>query len=166
MKLQDGAFVIRSGAALITGVLAAIAAFQASVAGRSRAWLLLPAPSLVVWMAGVGYGCLSHWIALPSSSPGSVLIGELGCLETVVLTSSPLSLLLLILLRHAGSVSPTATAALGALAVAALSAAALSVLHNIDATVLALTWNYGMVGLLVAFGAAAGRAAFSLVSWR
>jgi hypothetical protein len=64
LKLQQPVFVISIAAALTTGILAAIASFTASIPGRSRKWLLLPAPALVVWIATVSYGCLTNWISI------------------------------------------------------------------------------------------------------
>ncbi len=57
LKLEQSVFVASVAAALLTGVLAAVAAFVASVPGRSQWWLLLPLPALVGWFATIGYGC-------------------------------------------------------------------------------------------------------------
>jgi hypothetical protein len=43
------------GSAATTG-LAALAAFQLSVPGRSRAWALLPIPAALIWIAATGWG--------------------------------------------------------------------------------------------------------------
>ncbi|MGE4167918.1 MAG: NrsF family protein, partial [Xanthobacteraceae bacterium] len=50
VHLQQSGFVMSLGGALLTGVLAAIAAFMLSLPDRSRLWVLLPAPSLVFWL--------------------------------------------------------------------------------------------------------------------
>ena len=47
-RLHDRTFTVSIVASLLTGVLAAIAAFQISLPDRSRRWLLLPLPALVV----------------------------------------------------------------------------------------------------------------------
>ena len=46
LKLQRPVFVTSVAAAIVTGILAAAAAFTASVPGRSCRWLLLPLPAL------------------------------------------------------------------------------------------------------------------------
>jgi len=58
-RLQQPVFVLAMIAALCTGILAAIASFQISLPDRSRLWLLLPVPTLAVWVSTVGYGCLT-----------------------------------------------------------------------------------------------------------
>jgi hypothetical protein len=60
--------------------------------------LLLPLPTLLVWVSGIGYGCLAYWVPL---TPGSVTLGDnLRCLPTIVLTSLPLSFLSIVMLRR------------------------------------------------------------------
>lgn len=146
-KLQEPAFLVQLGAAWLTGAMATVAAFEASVPDRSRAWLVLPLPSLGLWLSGVGYGCLANWSA---ATPDGMMPGEsLRCLETIVLTSLPLSLLLWLMLGRARPLRPIPTAWLGGLAVAAFAAAALALLHEIDATILVLLWNFGPMLVLV-----------------
>ena len=153
--LSEPAFVLCLGASLATGVLAAIAAFLASVPGRSRAWLLLPLPALLVWMSTVGYGCLVNWVDL---APGaSVLSVESSCFAMLVLAGLPLSLVLLILLRHAARLAPAPVGVLGGLAVAGVTASALSLFHAHDASAIVLMWNLGLALLLAALGGALGR---------
>ena len=155
MRLAQPEFVRGIAGALATGVLAAIAAFLASVPGRSRAWLLLPLPALLVWTATLGYGCLSNWVSL---APGSLPFGdEAGCFALLALTGVPLSLVMLIMLRHAARLAPTAVGILGGLAVAGMTATVLSLFHAHDASVLVLAWNLGTALLLVALGGLFGR---------
>ena len=66
-RLREPGFAINAFAALLTGALSAVAAFVLSVPGRSRLWLLLPAPALAVWLGSVGAQCLTHWVGLDSS---------------------------------------------------------------------------------------------------
>ncbi len=49
-----------------------------------------------------------------------------------------------------------------ALAVAAIAATALSLFHDIDATIMILMWNIGVAAVLVAAGGAYGRI---LLAW-
>jgi hypothetical protein len=55
-RLTQTTFAVSIAAALATGVLAAVAAFAISIPDRPRWWLLLPAPTLIVWIATIGYG--------------------------------------------------------------------------------------------------------------
>jgi hypothetical protein len=142
------------GGALATGVLAAIAAFVVSVPGRSRAWLLLPLPGALLWALAIGEGC-SDWVGLPQGGafPGE----EAGCVAILVLISTPLALAMLIMLRHAARIAPAAIGTLNGLAVAGLTATALSFFHAHEASAQILAWNLGVALLLVALGRVFGR---------
>ena len=164
LRLRQPEFVIGVAASLATGVLAAIASFLLSIPDRSRAWLLLPLPALFVWVSTLGYGCLINWVSL---QPGSLPFGEeAGCFALLVLTGVPLSLAMLIMLRHAALLAPTRVAISGGLAVAAVTATALSIFHNHDASAIILIWNFGTAVLLVALGGAFGSRMFSWVAQR
>ena len=164
LRLRQPEFVIGVAASLATGVLAAIASFLLSIPDRSRAWLLLPLPALFVWVSTIGYGCLINWVSL---QPGSLPFGEeAGCFALLVLTGVPLSLAMLIMLRHAALLAPTRVAISGGLAVAAVTATALSIFHNHDASAIILIWNFGTAVLLVALGGAFGSRMFSWVAQR
>ncbi|KUM25596.1 hypothetical protein AU467_25850 [Mesorhizobium loti] len=154
-RLGDPVFVVSMIASLLTGVLAAIAAFLVSLPDRSRLWLLLPAPALVLWLSNIGYQCLYRWVDL---SPDGISFGETArCFATLVLTSLPLSLAMMMMLRYAALLRPTATSVMGSLAVAAITATALSLFHTLDATVMILMWNVGTALVLVGLGSLFGR---------
>jgi hypothetical protein len=158
-RLQQPTFVVSILASLLTGILAAIASFLVSLPDRSRTWLLLPLPALVVWISTIGYGCLTDWVDVDA---GSVRMGEAArCFATLVLTSVPLSLLMFVMLRRAAPLRPTPVALTGSLAVAAMTASALSLFHEFDATIMILLWNLGSAALLVGLGALLGRKMFS-----
>jgi hypothetical protein len=151
-------------ASLVTGILAAVASFLVSLPDRSRLWLLLPAPSLVVWLSSIGYDCLTDWVSL---RPDGVRAGEtVRCFGTLVLTSLPLSLVLLVMLRHATPLRPTMATMTGSLSVAAITATALSLFHDLDATVMILIWNIGTSVLIIALAGTFGPRMFSWVSRR
>jgi hypothetical protein len=154
VQLRQPVFVVSIAAALSTGVLAAIAAFVVSLPDRSQSWLLLPLPTLVVWVGTVGYGCLTDWVAV---GPDGVHLGEtLRCFATLVLTSVPLATALAVMLRHAALLRPVAATLAGALAVAAITSSALALMHDIDATAMILIWNLGTAAVIVALGALFG----------
>ncbi len=161
-RLQQPVFVISVAASIATGILAAIASFIVSLPDRSRFWLLLPAPALLVWVSTIGYGCLTDWVSI---QPGGIRLGEAArCFATLVLTSVPLALAMLFMLRYAALLRPTLVAATGSLAVAAITSAALSLFHDLDATVMILMWNLGVAALIVTLGAAVGKRTFSWVA--
>ncbi|HVB17830.1 MAG TPA: DUF1109 domain-containing protein [Stellaceae bacterium] len=163
-RLQQTRFVIGIAAALLTGVCAAIAAFMLSLPDRSRLWLLLPAPALCAWLSTIGYQCLTNWVTL---DPNGMRLGETArCFATLVLTSLPLSLALLVMLRYAAPLRPTAATLTGSLAVAAITATALSLFHDLDATVMILVWNLGTTSIMVGLAALFGRRLFSWVAPR
>jgi len=157
--LRQQIFVAGIAASLGTGVLAAVAAFLVSLPDRSRLWLLLPAPCLGVWLSTIGYGCLTNWVGV---APEGVQVGEVvRCFVTLVLTSVPLSLAMLVMLRYAAMLRPILVTMTGSLSVAAITATALSLLHDLDASAMVLIWNVGTSALIVALGSALGRTLFS-----
>ena len=111
-------------------------------------------------MSTISYGCFTDWV---SFQPDGVRMGEaVRCFATLVLTSLPLSFAMLIMVRYAAPLRPTAVTMIGALAVAAITATALSLLHDLDATVMVLTWNLGTAALIVLLGSIFGR---RMLSW-
>jgi len=163
-RLGEPLFVTGLAASLVTGVLAAVAAFIVSLPGRSRLSLLLPVPGLALWISTISYGCLTAWASI---RPDGVSLGEaVDCLATLVLTSVPLWLGLLLMLRHAALLFSAAVAVAGSLAVAALAATALSLFHGLDASAMILMWNLGAAALLVGLGSAFGERMFSWVASR
>lgn len=154
-RMAEPFFVVSMAASVTTGVLAAVAAFMVSLPDRSRLWPLLPIPPLLVWLSTVGYQCLTGWIAL---DPNSVQLGEAArCFATLVLTGLPLSLAMLLMLRHAAPLRPMLTIITGSLAVGAITAAALSLFHELDATIMILMWNIGTATLIVGLAGALNR---------
>lgn len=159
-RLHEPAFILGMAGALLTGVLAAIAAFMLSLPDRSRLCLLLPSPALVLWLSTIGYQCLTKWVSV---EPNGIRLGETArCFATLVLTSLPLSLAMLMMLRYAAPLRPTAATLTGSLAVAAITATALSLFHDLDATLMILMWNLGTAALFVGLGGALGG---KMLSW-
>ena len=159
-RSRELTFILGMSGALLTGVLAAVAAFMLSLPDRSRFCLLLPAPALVLWLSTIGYQCLTNWVSL---EPNGIHLGETTqCFATLVLTSLPLSLAMLVMLRYAAPLRPIAVTLTGSLAVAAITATALSLFHELDATVMILMWNLGVAALFVGLGGAFGE---KMLSW-
>lgn len=154
-RLHQPVFAVSIAAALATGVLAAMAAFMVSLPDRSQWWLALPAPALAVWVGTIGYGCLTDWVVI---GPDGVRFGEtLRCFATLVLTSVPLAIALAVMLRYAALLRPGAVTLAGALAVAAITSSALSLFHDLDATLMILIWNLGTAALITGLGSLFGR---------
>jgi hypothetical protein len=133
---------------VLTAVLAAIAAFELSVPGRSRAWALLPLPAAMLWIVASGVGCLRSWL-IPGASMAS-MNEEKDCLLLIVGFSVPLSALLILMLRRAFPLDPGLTAATGGLAAAAAAASLLLLFHPFDASATDLTVHAFAVALVVA----------------
>src|SRR5262249_18997142 len=127
--LRQPRFVMAMLGALATGILAAVASFRVSLPDGSRLWLLLPLPTLALWVSVIGYGCLTDWVSI---GPNGVRPGEAArCFATLLLTSVPLWIAMLVMLRHASRLRPTEVSVMGGLAVAALTSVALSLFHDL-----------------------------------
>jgi hypothetical protein len=161
-RLRQPTFAAALAGSLLTGVLAAVAAFHLSLPDRSRLWLLLPVPAVVIWASTIGYGCLTDWVSI---GPDGVRLGTtLECFATLAIVSLPLSVVLLVMLRHAARLYPTTVAMMGGLASAGIAATALSLFHELDASAMVLLWNLGVAALIVALGGVLGPSLFASVS--
>jgi hypothetical protein len=159
LLLQRPAFATAFAGSLLTGTLAAVAAFQLSLPDRSRLWLLLPAPALVLWLSTIGYGCLTDWVSL---EPDVIRLGStLECFATLLLVSLPAAAALAVMLRPTAWLDPTPVAVSGGLAVGGIAASAMTLLHDLDATVMVLAWTLGATALIVALGGLSGRRIFA-----
>ena len=159
-RLHDPWFVGGLLASSFTGVLAGIATFLASLPDRTRLWLLAPVPAAAVWLATVGAGCLTHWvdIGIDGIRPGPAA----SCFATLLLAAVPLSGAMFWMLRHVAQMRPAPIVLTGALAVAALTATALSLLHGFEASAMILVWNFGTAALVLAANMLAGRKVFGV----
>lgn len=141
-RLQDLQFIVMIIGAILTACLAAISAFLVSLPDRSGRWALLPIPAAVLWFATIGFGCIYNWVSL---TPDGIGPGRtLACFATLALTSTPLSLAMYIMLRDSGRLRMAPVAICGTLSIAAITAIALSLFHEFDATALILIWNAGV----------------------
>ena len=158
--MRQPLFVLGMLGALATGILAAVASFRLSLPDSSRLWIVLPLPALAWWVATIGYGCLTDWVSI---GPDGIRLGEaIRCFATLLLTSVPLSIAMLVMLRYTALLRPIEVSVLGGLAIAAVTAFALSLFHDLDATVMILIWNLGVVALIAALGSLFGR---SMLTW-
>jgi hypothetical protein len=93
---------------------------------------MLALPATLLWLGASGLGCLRAW-ELPDVESAS-LAQEKDCFWFIVAVSTPLSALLLIMLRRGRPLRPGLAAALGGLAAAAAAATLLLLFHPFDAT--------------------------------
>jgi len=151
----DPATALECAAMLLTGIVAVVAAFHASVPGRSAAWRWAPLPPLLLWLAGSGLGCLHNGLGL--GTVGERFGESPGCFLFIVVTSLPLALGLGWLLRRARPLEPLPVALLGALGVAALAGFVLQFFHPFDTTVIDLLFHAAAVGTVLALAGGARR---------
>jgi hypothetical protein len=162
-RLDEPIFVFGLVSVLLTGILAAVSSFFISLPDRSRLWMLLPLPAFLAWMSTISYGCLTHWV---SPMTEGFVLEELKCFALMLLTSIPLSLTMLLMVRYAVSYRPRPVVIMGSLAVASLVAGALSIFHAHNAAALVLLWNVGLTVFVVGLGSLYGRRALSWIAPR
>lgn len=130
---------------LLTGVLAAYAAFQVSVPGRDPRWAWLPLPVALLWIGGLGVGCLAE-VARGAGTALAFDLHGLECMRAITLTSIPLGLVLLLMVRHGGVVRPGRTALMVMLSAAAIAASTVSLIHDgRESSLMVLLWHVGAV---------------------
>lgn len=161
---RPGAVIEWSGS-LLTGVLAAFAAFQISVPGRSPSWAWLPLPAALLWMTGLCVGCLED-LARLGLQAFAFQNHSAECAWAITLTSLPLGLVMLVMVRHAGVVRPGPTALLAALGAAAVSAAVVSLIHAGETALMGLLWHGGAVAVLSTASWLFGQRLFSWIGYR
>lgn len=143
-------------AAVVMGLLASRAAFASVVPGSSkRAWLWAVLAA-VVWLGTLAF-------ASPWDFDWATVLGathEWLCVGFIVIGGVPLMWVLAVMLRRGAPLTPGATAAFAALAVAGLAnvGACLSLPHANSAVTLA--WHGGVVLALVLVAAFAGQLVF------
>ncbi|MGE0417236.1 MAG: NrsF family protein [Acetobacteraceae bacterium] len=155
IRLRDTTFLIGLGAAMLTGILAVVAALTASLPDRSRHWLWLPLPAVVLWLSTITGGCLLGWVGMSGNAVPFAAV--LQCLEVLAVTTLPLSAALFWLLRPLARVMPTGAAAMASLAVAAFAAATLNLIHPFNSSALILASNFGAAALVWAVDASLAR---------
>ena len=160
-KLRDPRFLLEESATLITAVLAAAAAFSATVPGRSRIIFLLPVPSLLVWLGSLGQGCVEAWLQF--GAEGLKLQQDWACLPAIAITGGVPAIVIVAMLRRGAPLLPHVTIGLAALAAAALGNFGLRLFHPQDASLMVLVWQFGTVALYAALATMLGGC---LLSWK
>lgn len=152
--VRDPRALLEIGAALATGMLAAMAAFCAACPGRPLWERGLPLPAVILWLGVLADSVLETWPSAPSHA--ITMQATVAGLVDLLLLSVPPALLLLAMLRRGVPIVPMVTGALAMLAAASLVAAALRFVHPEDASVTLLVWHFGPVVLLSLLGAVIG----------
>lgn len=114
----------------LTTVSAALAAFELSFPDRTRAWVLVPAPAILLWIAAIVWEMVSPSGSLFGTSWREVL----QCFRCIALSATPLVVLVLWMLRQANPLEPGLTALIGGIACAAAGAAILAFVHPHSST--------------------------------
>lgn len=154
-QLRDPTYLMQLAGAWLTGAAATLAVFNVSLPDRARAWQMLPLPFVALWLSGFAYGCLRNWIAFAWGAP--VLAASLRCLETIVMATTSLSIVLWFMLRRTKPLRPAATGWIGALAVAGFVDTAHLLIHVVEASLLVLLINLVPATLIVLLGGLVGR---------
>jgi hypothetical protein len=137
----------------LTAVSAALCAFGLGTPGRSHAWMLLPVPALVLWIAGSAMGCVDGAAA---SGPDAAGAGR--CLGFLMMISAPLLVLVFFMLWRAAARMPVRMLAMGALATAGAAASLLALVHPHDMSLIDLGAHAVAVAVVLAVSALAALA--------
>lgn len=158
--MSAGPMAVEWVASVVTGALAAYAVFQVSVPGRSASWAWLPVPVMLLWLGGLGWGCIEDFMRMGS---GALVYqaGSWDCAGAITFISVPMGLVMLLMVRHAGVVRPATTAMLAALSAASLSAAGVSLFHPGENALMVLVWHLGAVVVVSLLCWAFGRRLFA-----
>jgi hypothetical protein len=149
-RLQTPRVALETSATALTAITAIIAAFELSIPDRSRHWAWLPVPTLLVWLAASGMGCLSNGLGLHTADGP---VGESAhCFVFITGVSVPLAIGLFWMLRRARPLAALPVAAVGTLGVAATAAFVLQFFHPFDVTVIDLALHLAAIGLVVLIG--------------
>jgi hypothetical protein len=145
--MHDPRFVIAEIASVLTGIAAIYACFRSALPDAPRLMPALPLLPFAVWVAMLGSGCLDEFLR----SPDAMDLGtSFECLNTIVLTSIPPALVMVLMLRRVVPFHPSAVAAMGALGVSSLASAALTLYHPLNSAAMVLIWHIGTILLVVA----------------
>jgi hypothetical protein len=142
----DRRFDIGWIASIVTGIAAMYACFRSAAPDASRLLPALPLVPFAVWVATLGSGCLEEVF----EHPDRMHLGtSFECLNTIVLTSIPPAIVMVLMLRRVMPFHPVQVAAMGALAVSSLASAALSLYHPLNSASMVLLWHLGSISLVV-----------------
>jgi hypothetical protein len=154
-KLGDLKFLVEVGAAFLTSMMAAAAAFCAGCPGRPIWERFAPVPFLALWLGTLGTGCWHDWLALGVA--GLAVRPEPMCFPVIFAIGFIPSILIFAMIRRGAPIAPMSAMGLAALAAAALAATALRLVHSVDSSLMVLVWQFGSVVVLTLLEAPCGR---------
>lgn len=154
-KLSDQRFLIEVGAALLTSMMAAAAAFCAGCPGRPVWERFAPFPFLAVWLASLGEGCWRQWSQ--SGAESLQLQTDFTCFQSISAVGLIPAILILFMIKKGAPIAPRSATGLAVLAATALAAAALRLFHTQDMSLMLLVWQFGSVAVLALLGFFAGQ---------
>lgn len=140
-RLSDRAFLLEEAGAFLTAVLAAYAALCAGLPDQPAWKLWLPLAPMALWLGTLGHQCLDA--AIRFGLQGLVVTLDAMCVPAIALGGLVPLLAILLLLRRGGRFRATHCSICGALAAAALAAAALRLYHTQDAAIMVIVWQLG-----------------------
>jgi len=155
--LVDSQFLMEQSFAILTGITAAMAAFASTIPGRGRSYFAWPLIPLLGWLATLGQACFRN------TSGGISLQHNLLCLPFIIILGTPPAIILWMMLRRGAPLTPSGTAALGALAAAGFGNFCVRLVHAEDVSLMLIVWHIGGIFLLTAATSAFGR---FLLNWR
>lgn len=159
-RLADGRFLLEQGAALVTGIAAAIAALSLTIPGASPLLRLAPVIPAALWLGTLSAGCLRDWWQW--GVDGLRITPDPACFGYIALIGSLPAVFLYMMLRRGVPLAPRLTIGLAALAAAGLGNFALRFFHMQDAALMVLVWQVGSVALLALL---AGMGGHRLLRW-
>ncbi|CUW40111.1 protein of unknown function [Magnetospirillum sp. XM-1] len=143
-RLAEPVFLLRISASLATAAAAALAGLALGVPGRSRAWGLAPLVPLGLWLASLGRQCLLEWGGHVQTE--LLAAPHLHCLPDIALMMGLPTIAMVVMVLRGAGLRRRMELLLGGLAAAALSNAALSFAHPVDAGLLVLLLQLAVVG--------------------
>lgn len=148
MQMGKTRFIAETAAILLTGIVAAFAAFRAAIPGAPGWILLTPLPPLLLWLLFLGKGCMDDM-----ESGRFAWSISTHCLQQIGWTGIVSGVPMLVMLRRAAPLQRVPLAILAGLASAALAAFAMSLYHSYDTSIIVLI-SHGLImsGLVVSFG--------------
>ncbi len=156
-RFAEGDFVLYEAAAMLTALAAAYAALCAGLPDQPAWKLWLPLAPMALWVGTLGRQCLD---VLLTAGPGGATIGsDAMCLPAIAAGGALPAIAIVRMLRRGGAFRTRTASLCGALAAAALGAAALRLYHPQDAALMVMVWQLGSVGLLSLVAGLAGEGA-------
>ena len=160
-RLADTQWLVEQGATLLTGLMAAVAAFCAVVPGRPRWEHAMPLLPASLWLGVLVFGCYEAW-----ATTGDLMAQfapDWQCFPGIVVTGLGPAVLMVLMLRRGAPIAPRMSVALGALAASAIADFGLRLFHPQDVSIMVLVWQVGTVCLLSAVAGMSGR---TILRWK